>query len=390
MSEGDDRFMKLITAMAAMGQAAGGGAESQIHTQEQISVTTRFKLQVLHGAGLFLAFVGFVGGLFLFTLGLDWLFRFGWEPRFYLLAWTLAALAVLALSWGVERVLGRLGTEVVTVVQAFIVLALLLFFGLAAGALALTTRERFGWQLLAMVVGAGLMLACPAFGYNQLMDLLNPYWRRSPYEQAVTGYLLPPLSRFLDAMDGGAASGEVREEDPSWLLRSPSNGQEQYGIVARPVAIQDPSTEDWADYEGEETERVRIRPRLGNLIWFVRYAAKLPDLTIDTLTAKPKPMLPFEEEGKDGKPRHRRLSPNMIRRLIARGSTSDEVRVDGLTERGMGAGGFWRWRGQGATAEWVVERDEAQRRAEQMWRSVYKDSLPVPDYWRDRDVELAA
>lgn len=382
MSEVDDRFMKLITAMAAMGQAATGGAESQIHTQEAITVRTRFTLQLAHGLGLFIAFIGSLGGLFLFTAGLDWLFELGWDARFYLMAWVLALLLVAGVVTLYRRVMARFGEEVVPVVQAFAVVAILLLLGLAVSSLLLTTRERFGWELAWMVVGAGLLLACPAFGYNQAMDLLNPYWRRSPYEQAITRHLLPPLADLLAGMDSGAATGEVRQEDPRWNQRVGG----KYGVVARPVDIRDPSAEDWDAYEDDEPrELISIEPEAGNLIWFVRYAARLPDLTIDSLTLKgASPMLPFEERGKDDRAKPRRLRRDMIRRLLARGSTSDEVRVAGVIERGMGAGGFWHLRGQGATAEWAMEQDEAKQKAELMWREVYGDQLPVPDYWRDR------
>jgi len=370
---GDDRFMRYITAMAALGQASSGGAESQIHTQEPISIKIRFTLQMLHGVGVFVAVLGTVGGLYLFTLGIDWLLRLGWDPRFYLVAWILFLAAVASASALVQRAMRKLKLDVVPVVQAFAVVGLLLFVGLAVSSLLVTTRERFGWQLVGMVVGGALLLACPAIGYNQMMDLLNPYWRRSPYEQAVTRYLLPPLAEFLSSTDM-ERPGQVREEDPRWNQRNGS----RYGVVARPVDIQHPSVQDWGDFEDEEAELVTINAEAGNLIWFVLYAARALSLSIRDLTRHPAPILPFPEDGKE-----RRLRRDMIQRLLARGSTEDEVVVNGHHERGLGAGGFWNQRGQGATAEWVVERSEAQRRALEMWREVYGDELPIPDYHRD-------
>jgi len=375
---GDDRFMRYITAMAALGQASSGGAESQIHTQEPISIKIRFTLQMLHGVGVFIAVLGTVGGLYLFTLGIDWLLRLGWDPRFYLIAWVLFLAAVASASALVQHVMRRLKLDVVPVVQAFAVVGLLLFVGLAVSSLLVTTRERFGWQLVGMVSGGALLLACPAIGYNQMMDLLNPYWRRSPYEQAVTRYLLPPLAEFLSSTDI-ERPGEVRTEDPRLLQRNGS----QYGVVARPVAIQDPSIEDWGEFEDEDEELVAINAEAGNLIWFVRYASRMLSLSIDDLTTKPAPMLPFPETGSDGKPKYRRLRKDMIRRLIARGSTEDEFMVDGHSERGMGARGFWNLKGQGVKPEWAMERTDAQKKALEMWRVVYGDELPVPDYHQD-------
>jgi len=375
---GDDRFMRYITAMAALGQASSGGAESQIHTQEPISIKIRFTLQMLHGVGVFVAVLGTVGGLYLFTLGIDWLLRLGWDPRFYLVAWILFLAAVASASALVQRAMRKLKLDVVPVVQAFAVVGLLLFVGLAVSSLLVTTRERFGWQLVGMVVGGALLLACPAIGYNQMMDLLNPYWRRSPYEQAVTRYLLPPLAEFLSSTDM-ERPGQVREEDPRWNQRNGS----RYGVVARPVGIQDPSVQDWGDFEDEEEEMVTINAEAGNLVWFVRFASRMMSLSIEDLTVKPAPMLPFPEMGNDGKPKYRRLRKDMIRRLIARGSTEDEVVVDGHHERGMGAGGFWNLRGQGAKPEWAMERTKAQKKALEMWRATYGDELAVPDYHKD-------
>jgi hypothetical protein len=122
---------------------------------------------------------------------------------------------------------------------------------------------------------------------------------------------------------------------------------------------------------------VQINPEAGNLVWFVRFAARCDSLSIADLTRRPAPLLPFQEDGRD-----KRLRRAMIRRLLVRGSTEDvEYKIEGETERGLGTGGFWELQGQGATPQWTMSQDEAQRRAAEMWNLVYEGRLPVPDFW---------
>ena len=362
---GDGAWERTAQLILMLSQLRGGATESQIHTQEPVSVRVRFGLPALNALGVFLSFVLALGGVFLMTWGMAWLLELDWDPRGWLLAWCL----LVAAAWGVAAGVRRFLRQSVRIVQAFAAVGVALVLGLVVGSLLLTVQEKFGWQLASMVVGAGLVLGCVGWGYNQASELMRGYWRQSPFETAIINEFLPLFAQMLGMRGEAEKTDQVRVDDPRYLIRGGN------GVVARPVAPQ--AREYWEDDE-EETELVTIDPETGNLIWFARFAARLPTLSIRDLTVRPAPVLPFWEDGKE-----LRLRRAMIRRLLVRGSTEDEHTVDGVRERGLGAGGFWELRGQGATPEWVKPRDQVLRETEGMWRHVYGDEMELPDYWAD-------
>lgn len=362
---GDGTWERTAQLILMLSQLRGGATESQIHTQEPVSVRLRFGLPALNALSVVGAFVGAFAGVFLMSWGLAFLLDLDWDPRTWLVAWLLLVIAAYVAAAGARRLL----QGSVRIVQAFAATGVVLVMGLVVGSLLLTVRERFGLELASMVVGAGLVLGCVAWGYNQASELMRGYWRQSPFETAIINEFLPLFAQML-GMKNANALPDVRTEDPRYLQR-----RAQYGVVARPV-IQNgaPATEDEMLVD---EQLVAIDPEAGNLIWFVRFVARMPSLSIRDLTLRPAPLLPFQEDGRD-----KRLRRGMIRRLLVRGSTEEEaVAIEGEEERGLGAGGFWTLRGQGATPEWVVPPDEAKRRAGEMWDAVYDGTLPVPDYW---------
>lgn len=373
----DDQFAKVLAFLGMMRQAAT--PESQIHTQEQVDPKVRSTLPRHQALNLFLSWVGFIGGVWLFSLGIDWLLNLDWDIGSFLLAWIVVAILVLAAVSAARVWISKQ----LRVVQSFvIVLATLLLF-LAVGSVLLSAHERDTtmrtWRMISMGMGTGLILASLAFGYNQALDLINPYWRQSPFERAMSDQLFPLFRHLLMP---GEPEKEADIIDPRITYRR--NG----GTVAR--AVDPPRTSgtweeadpleleaqqaEW-DAEIEAQDETEIDAHAGNLIWFVSFAAGCKSLSISDLTIRPAPVLPFLESGKEA-----RLRRSMIQRLIARGSTEDVVDVNGHTERGLGERGWFRRMGQGATAVWARPVDEILADAHTMWEDVMGD-MPFPDYW---------
>lgn len=359
----------LAQALAFLQALRTGGAESTISTADAISVKNRFTLTVYQSAGIALSFVGAVAGLGLMTWSVDWLLELEWEPRFYILAWSSLFVAAYVIATVVRA---KLASQT-RAIQSFAATVAVLVLGLFVGSLLVTVKERFGWQLGGLVVGAGMVLGSLAMFYNMAMEVLTgSYWRRSPFEEAVSDKVLPVFERLLEyTMMGEASSPDVRVEDPRYLVRKARNG-----TMVQTQALQG---NEWEEGDWEDgAELVTIEPEVGNLVWFVRFAATRPSLSLSDLTVRPAPVLPFRENGED-----LRLRRTMIRRLLVRGSTEDVVTVEGMQERGLGDGGFWQLRGRGSDPAWVMDRSQAQREAIRMWRAVYEDQVPPPDVWGD-------
>lgn len=354
MADKTDKWMQLLTALGMM-RGVAGTPESQIHTQEQVNPRVRSVLPRQQALNVLLAWMAFAGGIYLLSGGIEWLLQLDWDPRSYLAAW----IGLLGVAGAVSAAVTRWVSTQVRIVQAFAWVLGFLIVVLAIGSLLLTTRERFDfWRLAGMFLGAGLILASLELMYNQSLDLINPYWRQSPLEREMTRQIFPAIRALLERAD----DDEVPVMDPRITYRR---------VVGQPVSQQ----EEEIDVRNDDEDRTEIDPEAGNLIWFVHFAAEMPGLSIADLTVRPAPQLPFLENG-----RGVRLRRAMIRRLLARGSTQERVIVDGHSEIGLGDNGWWHLRGQGATAEWAVEKDVALRDAAEMWREAMGDS-PVPNYW---------
>jgi hypothetical protein len=363
-----ERFAQL---MLMMSQARAAAAESTVQTNEPVTIRNRVGLPALNALSIAGSFCTAFLGLYLMTWSIAYLLDLDWHPRSWLLAWLGLAITGWLLAAGVKWFFAKKMNRSVQIVKALAAVGISLILFLAVGSLLITAREKFNLKMASMVVGAALILASVGWGYNQLSELVRGYWRRSPYETAMIGIFDRVFERLFGLEDVGQASRDVRTEDPRYLQR-----KAQYGVVARPVMLNGAPTDE--DEPLVDEQLVQIDPEAGNLVWFVRFAARMPSLSISDLTLRPAPLLPFQEDGHD-----KRLRRDMIRRLLVRGSTEDEATVDGSTERGLGAGGFWELQGQGKSPEWAMERSEAQRKAAEMWDSVYDGELPVPDYWNE-------
>lgn len=398
----DDPLYRLLGAISMLRQAAGGGPESQISTREDVNIVTRFQLAALNALALFMAFCLFMAGLYLTSSGIAWLLDLNMDPASYLLAW----LVILLVAIGVNAGIRRLFQSAIRPVQSFAVVVALIVVGLALGSFALTVREHYDpVRLAGMVVGAGMMVAAPVWFYNQAMDLVQPYWRRSPYEDAIQREIFPAI-RALLGMD--KEEEQAREVDPRFPFQQWS--QPAYApqpLMHRPgwtdtyvpgeEVLYDEEQEKWQELLGDEEEEEEptvITAEAGNLVWFALYAARCRSLTHADLLIKPAPTLPFKEKDRRGRERELRLRKKVLRILLARGSTRETVSVDGQQVRGLGKNGWWHLRGQGAPPEWARRKGEnlgqckgrVVQEAVSMWESVM-DDLPVPDYWDARQYE---
>lgn len=377
--DSEDKWMKWIAMMQAF-RSVVSEPESQIHTQEPISIKTRFGLQVLNSFAVLLSFVFFVLGAYLFGNGINAILNLGLDPGTYLALW-ISALIVIIIVVSIIKTLLKSSLKIVqssTIVIVGLIGGLILF--------SFATGEDFNpLSMAGMVLGAGIMLASLALGYNQLSELINPYWRRSPYEQEITRQIFPMFSQLFRDME--QPEQKPREVDPAITFRA--NGK-----VQRPVPPQHRPgwqdayvpgeeefiTQDEQDWEDEladleEDEEITIKPETGNLIWFANYVTRCRSLSLNDLKINPAPLLPFEERG-----RQLYLRKMMIRRLLARGSTEHETRVNNYTEFGLGDGGWWRLGGAGAVAEFVKSREQIRKEAAEMWHDVM-NGYEVPDYW---------
>jgi len=180
----DDPTMRLLTAFLALRQ---GGGESTIQEHEQIGAWTRVVVPLAHAVLVSLAFVLVLGGMGLFLATVAG--AMGWDvaPGQVLMAGI--AMVVLAFAtWGLVHFVLRLRWGIGQVVMA---LFLVLFLFVAAMSAA-TSAHADWWDLARMVFGAALVLGGATLFYNQALDLVDPYWRQSPFERAIMN-LLPDL-----------------------------------------------------------------------------------------------------------------------------------------------------------------------------------------------------
>jgi hypothetical protein len=329
-----DDWLKILTTLSAM---RGAGAESTVQAHEQIGPRSRAALPMMHAALVSTAFVAVVGGLALFAGGV-----------FRLLGWNLAPgqeLAALVAFAGLVvavTALVRYGLQVSEGAgQVFLVVFVVMFLGVATLSAALSAHEMGTWELGKLVLGAALVLGGLALGYNQVLDLVNPYWRRSPYETEISR-LLP----YILNLAGGEAPGVEERRATDYTVVA--NGRHVAGPRPAP-------------------ERVTIDPEQGNDIWFGLYVTGLRDLSYRTIAMKPAPLLPFAERDRMGRPRQLRLRERTIRRLLERGARR----------------GWWEAPGPGQVAELRLSRREIREEALRMWREVMGDA-PPPDFWVNR------
>jgi len=368
--DGGGWFEQFAQLMLLMSQARAAAAESTVTTQEPVSLRTRVGLPALNALCIAAAVCTTFLGLYLMTWDIAYLLDLDWHPRSWLLAWLGLGVVTWLLAAGMKWFFKKRLSRSIKIVQALAVVGISLVAFLVVGSLLITVREKFSLKMASMIVGAALVLASLGWGFNQASELIRGYWRRSPYETAMIGIFDRVFDRLFGLEDAGQGEGQIRTEDPRWSQR-----RAQYGVVARPVELNGAPTDE--NEPLVDHQLVQINPEAGNLIWFVRFAARCDSLSIADLTRRPAPLLPFQEDGRD-----KRLRRAMIRRLLVRGSTEDvEHKIEGETERGLGTGGFWELQGQGATPQWTMSQDEAQRRAAEMWNLVYEGRLPVPDFW---------
>lgn len=361
--------MKLIAVMQTV-RGLGGEAESQIQTHENVTIANRPLLALAQGGVLVVCGAALLGALLLFTRTVSGLLDLDLRAGDYPLAWAVGALLAMGASAAAKRFLA---TEARAVQLAFAVF-LLMMVGLGLTAALLTAARNPAWDVAKLGFSMVLAFAALLLGYNQTKDLAHPYWRRSPLEEAVIRDVFPALRELLGAERAEGRDLTVRVSDPRFPLSGTLNGEglaERFGHAAADRVGRA------LDEDGEAEVVEVIDPEAGNLVWFVMHAARQRDLSIASLSISPAPTLPFREGGRDV-----RLSKTMIRRLLARGSTEAEARVDGHLERGLGsARGWWNLGGQGVSAEWAVRRRTAVEDAAEMWRSVMGEE-PVPDHWR--------
>jgi len=361
--------MKLIAVIQTV-KGLGGEAESQIRTQESVTVANRPVLGLAQGGVIVVCGLLLLGSLLLFTSTVERLMGFGLHVEDYMLVWTLAALAVLGISFLVRRAMAAEAH----MVRVFVSVLLLMLLVVAVTAAFLTAVERPTWEVAKLGISLVFAFAALVLGYNQMKDLAQPYWRRSPLEDAVIRDVFPMLQGLLGAESVTGRDVSVRVTDPRFPVAGTLNGAalaERFGH-----SIADHVTK-MVEADDELEEVGIIDPAAGNLVWFVMHAVRCRNLKLESLALDPVPTLPFREDGKE-----LRLRQTMIRRLLARGSTEVIKRVEGYEERGRASGGWWNLHGQGKTAKWIVPRERAIREVTEMWRLEMGDA-PVPDYWRE-------
>ena len=358
MADWNNRWERILT----LGQMLrGGGSESRINTQEGVTLKTRVMLPVAQAATTFVGFMGFMGGIMLFTGEVSWLLDLDWGTNSYVAAWIIIVSIAVSVVWGVQRAM----KHEVLMFRATVATFLLLLLGIAVFSLLRGAEDMSTWRVVKFFSGAGLILSCMLLMYNLTRFLIEPYWPKSPFETAFIQKLLPALVHSMWGDD---------EEKPvtvnPFTPRITANGRP---VTAAPLP--EPKEEP-----ERELPRVKetIDPEAGNLIWFALWALGCLSLTISDLTRRPAPYLPYEEVGQHGKLVLLRLRRKMIRVLLARGSTNVETVVDGKKVQGLGEAGWWHLRGQGATAEWAMDKEEVREQVEAAWREVMGDA-PLPD-----------
>lgn len=352
--EGDERWMRTLSLISLL-RGPGGHPESQIHTNETINWRTRVALPLFQAVVLTIAFCLFVGGIILFTGGIDYQLELGWDTGSYIAAWIVALIAAATIS----RIVYKLLPLADRIVQAVFVVFAMIIIGLGLVSLIFTTQND-GWELFKLTFGAALVLAMLALIYNQARYLVEPYWPRSPFESAMAKSLFPLIA---EAMQGDMSElPDVYERDP------------RYPIVRKNGRV-------ITDEEDDEPVRKRVEtiaPEAGNLIWFGLWALGCKSLSINDLSTKPALELPWPENGKT-----QYLRRKMIRILLARGSTEVSTMVNDERVTGLAENGWWDLRGQGATARWAGSKKRIRRQIEEMWADAM-GSAPLPDPHTER------
>lgn len=227
----DDPMMRMLTTFLALRQ---GGAESTIQEHEQISARTRVGMPLLHAVLVSASFVMVIGGLGLFVGSVAG--SMGWDVAPGQLL--MVGLAVTGLgfgAWALVRNVLRLRWGIGQVVMT---LFLVLFLGVAALGAAASMEATFGWwELARMVLGAALVLGGATLFYNQSLDLVDPYWRQSPFERAIL-QMLPAMMGLTSSSAPAAGTGtrslvvHVRSNNHTDILYADLLGVDDDQLVA--------------------------------------------------------------------------------------------------------------------------------------------------------------
>lgn len=213
-------LLQMLAVLQTM-RGVMGTAESQIHTQEQ--VRDRPRVAMVAWFNLIVGGLAAVGGLVLHVWG--WIYATGADLAlgtagvglclYLLLLFVLAAMLRRRFGWPVLQ--GYLWSLGFTWLAALLVLLAM-------------AQIRYAGGLIAVFVGLVVDLATVPFVYNQYKELVEPYWRRSPYEEAIQKKLFPGITMLLTGEDGEPTQQvhvlEVRSRRGEFITSNDSLGME--------------------------------------------------------------------------------------------------------------------------------------------------------------------
>lgn len=209
MSTKSDGFMRQFLQMMLVRAMEG---ESQIKEVYQHGTETKFKVQALQMLSVFCALCGLTLGLWLIGGQLVWLLDLELKAGDYL----LVAIGAVALLGGGAMLAQFAFQTKHRVIQS--VMGLGVAIVLVVAVLVAVNSRREDWTILrgiGMVTGTSLVVACGAWAYNQLCELIDPFGKQSPVERMMMPYL-PQLF-----------GGEEEETEFTRLLPYRRNGQQQ-------------------------------------------------------------------------------------------------------------------------------------------------------------------
>jgi len=350
-NKGDSGIAPWVMAWSSLRQAGG---ESTTQSKEQIGPLTRVGMMVAHALIMTFSLVWFAAGLWVTTKTMGKVVGVGLEVSDYAIVW-VTLLLIGAFIYGALQIADQAIKARILVITTIVLLMLILSL--------LTAIARNGMGLLdgmALALGYGSILSSSALFYNQGRSITEGEWRESPFERQV--------SKLLPGMMG---QGEGDGVTVILEVHKPDGYVTQNRAISSQMPIPDETREEIEGLIQDGAEEVRVKtidPKIGNLIWFVHFAARQLDLIHGSLTMEPAPILPYKEKDTMGRWKEKRLRKPMIVKLLNRGEKY----------------GYWEQGGPGKIAEWKVSRKGAMDDAANRWKEVMGDE-PIPIYYSGAD-----